>query len=209
MRRSSGVMDGLPFSVALTGGIASGKSAVADRFALLGAGIIDADVIARAAVARGQPALDEIVEVFGADTLDRDGQLDRRRLREHVFADPAARQRLEAIVHPRVRTTILEQAARSDAPYVMPVIPLLYENRGEYEWLDRVLVVDAPRHLQRSRLLARDRIDADLAEAILDAQASSAERRRIADDVLENTGTLEDLDATVATLHRRYLALAA
>ena len=202
-------MSGLPFSVALTGGVASGKSAVAERFALLGAGIIDADVIARESLARGQPALDEIVEVFGADILDRDGQLDRRRLREHVFADPAARRRLEAIVHPRVRAAILAQAALSDAPYVMPVIPLLYENRGEYDWLDRVLVVDAPRVLQRSRLLARDRIDVDLAEAILDAQASSAERRRIADEVLENTGTLEDLDATVAALHRRYLALAA
>jgi dephospho-CoA kinase len=201
-------MSGLPFSVSLTGGIASGKSAVAERFALLGAGIIDADVIARESLARGQPALDEVVEVFGADILDRDGRLDRRRLREHVFADQAARRRLEAIVHPRVRAAILEQAARSDAPYVMPVIPLLYEHRGEYDWLDRVLVVDAPRDLQRSRLLARDRIDADLAEAILDAQASNAERRRIADEVLENTGTLEDLDATVAALHRRYLALA-
>lgn len=202
-------MSGLPFSVSLTGGIASGKSAVAERFALLGAGIIDADVIARASLARGQPALDEVVEVFGADILDRDGRLDRRRLREHVFADPVARRRLEAIVHPRVRAAILEQAARSDAPYVMPVIPLLYEHRGEYDWLDRVLVVDAPRDLQRSRLVARDRIDADLAEAILDAQASSAERRHIADEVLENTGTLEELDATVAALHRRYLALAA
>ncbi|MBN8728880.1 MAG: dephospho-CoA kinase [Xanthomonadales bacterium] len=201
-------MNALPFSVALTGGIASGKSAVADRFAALGAGIIDADIIAREVVARGQPALDEIVEVFGAETLDRDGHLDRRGLRERVFSDDAARRRLEAIVHPRVRAAILQQAARSGAPYVMPVIPLLYERRADYGWLHRVLVVEVPRALQRRRLVARDRIDAGLADAILDAQASNEERRRIADDVLENTGSLAELDAAVRALHGRYMAMA-
>lgn len=199
----------LPFSVALTGGIASGKSAIADRFAQLGAGIIDADVIARQVVARGQPALDEIVRAFGADALDPDGHLDRRRLREYVFANPAARRSLEAIVHPRVRAAILDEATRSESPYVMPVIPLLYEHRGEYDWLDRVLVVAAPRAVQQDRLIARDRIDARLADAILDAQASNEERRRIADDIVHNTGSLADLDAAVRALHERYMALAA
>lgn len=197
-----------PFCVALTGGIASGKTAVAERFTALGVAIVDADVIAREAVAPGQPALAEIIETFGADVLDAHGHLDRRALRARVFAAPAERQRLEAIVHPRVRGAIRARVAAARAPYVMPVVPLLGEHRGDYAWVDRVLVVDVPRAVQRERLIARDRIDAALAEAILDAQISRAERLTIADDVLDNTTSLAALDAAVEALHRRYLALA-
>lgn len=196
-----------PYVVALTGGIASGKSAVAERFERLGVEVIDADRVARELVAPGQPALDEIAAAFGADALDASGALDRRRMRERVFADPAARRQLEAILHPRVRATLRERAQRSAGPYVLLAIPLLAESDG-YDWIDRVLVVDVPRETQRERLIARDGITPQLAEAMLDAQASRERRLSIADDVIGNDGALSDLDAQVADLHGRYRSAA-
>jgi dephospho-CoA kinase len=193
------------YVVALTGGIASGKSAVTERFEKLGVEVIDADRVARELVAPGQPALDEIASAFGADVLDADGTLDRRRMRERVFADPSARRRLEAILHPRVRTELHERARLSTAPYVVLAIPLLAESEG-YDWIDRVLVVDVPRETQRQRLIARDGITPQLADAMLYAQASRERRLAIADDVVDNHGALSDLDAQIATLHRRYLS---
>ncbi|NCT66728.1 MAG: dephospho-CoA kinase [Rhodanobacteraceae bacterium] len=200
-------MDSPPLTIALTGGIASGKSAVAERFAVLGAEVIDADVVARELVAPGMPALTEIVAAFGPGVLDAHGALDRRAMREHVFGDEAARRRLEAILHPRVRAALRERAAASRAPYVLLVIPLLVES-GHYDWVDRVLVVDAAREVQRARLLARDGVSPELAEAMLDAQASRAQRLALADDVIVNDGHLDALDAQVDALHRRYLELA-
>ncbi|MBO9665053.1 dephospho-CoA kinase [Dokdonella sp.] len=201
-------MRALPFIVALTGGIASGKSAASDRFAELGAEVIDADRIARELVAPGQPALAEIAAAFGPEALDASGALDRRTMRERVFAEPAARRRLEAILHPRVRHALRERAGASTAPYVVLAIPLLTESGG-YDWVDRVLVVDTPRETQHRRLVARDDITPELADAMLDAQATRAQRLALADDVVANDGSLSELHARIAELHRRYLAMAA
>ena len=197
-----------PFTIALTGGIASGKSVVAGCFAALGVGVIDADVVARELVEPGTPALAEIVARFGSGILDADGALDRRALRERVFADGTARASLEAILHPRVREVLRERRGSVPSPYALLVIPLLAES-PDYAWVDRVLVVDVPREVQLERLIARDRIPAALAEAMLDAQASRAQRLAIADDVIDNGGAHADLEAAVRALHLDYARRAA
>ena len=203
-------LDTHAFTIALTGGIASGKSAVSDRFAALGANVVDADLVARELVLPGTPALKEIAATFGDDVIAADGSLDRRALRERVFADDAARTRLNAILHPRIRTTLRERAqATREGSYALLAIPLLTENIEQYRWVDRVLVVDVPREVQRSRLIARDGITPELADAMLDAQATRAQRLAIADDVIENDGTLDALNDAVRALHAKYLALAA
>jgi dephospho-CoA kinase len=201
-----------PFRIALTGGIASGKSTVANLFAARGAVLIDTDVIAREVVEPGQPALQAVVEAFGPEVLASDGRLDRRRLRETIFADPAARRRLESILHPAIRAEMERQSraaamARPDA-YQLLVIPLLAEG-GRWDHVDRVLVVDAPEALQVERLVARDVVTEEQARASLRAQAPREARLAIADDVIRNTGRLDELEAQVAALHARYLALAA
>lgn len=195
------------FTVALTGGIASGKSEVERRFAARGIEIIDADLVAREVIAIGTPGLNEITEAFGVEVLSADGSLDRKAMRERVFADGSARHRLESIIHPRVRATMQERAARVRSPYGVLVIPLFVES-GEYTWVDRVLVVDVPREVQVRRLLARDGITAELAEAMLEAQATREQRLAIADDVIDNSASLDALDAVVETLHQHYLSLA-
>lgn len=197
----------MPFTVALTGGIASGKSAAAEAFQELGARVVDADVVARDLVAPGMPALVEIADTFGAGILATDGTLDRRRLRAIVFADVAARHRLEAILHPRIADEMRMRASATSGTYTLLVVPLLVET-GRYEWVDRILVVDVPRALQVQRLVARDGLDREMAEAMLDAQASRAQRLVVADDVIENSGTLASLRAQVRTHHIKYVALA-
>lgn len=194
--------------VGLTGGIASGKSTVADMFAELGVGLIDTDVIARQIVEPVEPALAEIVAAFGSGVLRDDGSLDRRRLRDIIFADDADRERLEAILHPRIRREAARQAARAPGPYHIVVVPLLAESPMLND-MDRVLVVDCERETQLERLLARDGETLAQAERILDAQASRDERLAIADDVIRNDGTLADTERRVAELHRLYLSLAA
>lgn len=196
-----------PFIAALTGGIASGKSAVTARLAALGAEVIDADVVARELVAPGQPALAEILAAFGPEMLDAGGALDRRAMRARVFGDAAERKRLENILHPLVRTALHRRALASQAPYVVLAIPLLAE-ASAYDWVDRVLVVDVPRELQHARLIARDGITPELADSMLDAQASREQRLSIADEVIDNSGSLIELDTRVADLHRRLLQLA-
>jgi len=198
------------FCVGLTGGIASGKSAVADRFAARGIAVVDADVAARDVVAPGQPALADIAAVFGNGVLQVDGTLDRAALRRHVFDDDTARRRLEAILHPRIRVRMHEQARRAGGPYVIVAIPLLAEGGGRlaYPWLDRILVVDVPREVQLARLVRRDGIEVALAERMVAAQADRASRLAIADDVIVNEGALALLDAEVDALDRRYRALA-
>ena len=195
------------FSVALTGGIASGKSAVERCFARRGIDICDADRVARDVVAPGTEGLQEIVATFGGEVLGADGALDRRGMRERVFADPGARRRLEQIIHPRVRNALWEATQSVRSAYGLLVIPLLVES-GDYAWVDRVLVVDVPRELQISRLLSRDGITCELAESMIDAQASREQRLAIADDVIDNSADLESLDAAVEALHRRYLQMA-
>lgn len=195
------------FTVALTGGIASGKSAVEQRFAARGIEIIDADQVAREVVAIGTPGLAEIADAFGTGVLAADGSLDRQKMRRHVFTDAASRRRLEAIIHPRVRRAMMQHAGEVRSAYGMLVIPLFVES-GEYDWVDRVLVVDVPRMMQVTRLLARDGISRELAESMLDAQATREQRLAIADDVIDNSGGFESLDEAVEQLHRKYLALA-
>lgn len=197
------------YVVAVTGGVAAGKSAVARRFESHGVHVYDTDVAAREVVAPHQPALAEIEFVFGADVLNADGSLDRRAMRERVFADPAARRKLEAIIHPPVRAWLRRRVGMNRGPYCMLAVPLLFENRGDYEWVDRVLVVDAPEALQIERLTRRDGITRAAAQRILDAQSTRAQRLAIADDVIVNDGEEAALDAQVATLHARYLELAA
>lgn len=199
---------GRHYVVALTGGVAAGKSAVARRFEAVGIHVHDADVAAREVVAPREPALAEIEFVFGAGVLRADGSLDRRAMRERVFADPGARRKLEAIIHPRVRAWLRRRVGMDRGPYCMLAIPLLVENRAEYEWVDRVLVVDAPEALQIERLMRRDGVTRDAAQRVLDAQSTRAQRLAIADDVIVNDGEESALDAQVAALHARYLELA-
>jgi dephospho-CoA kinase len=196
------------YTIALTGGIASGKTAVANRFAAHDIEIVDADIVARELVAPGMLALDEIVVQFGSDVLAADGSLDRRALRERVFAEAGARQCLEAILHPRIRAELRARAEAARSAYAMIVVPLLVES-GQYAWVDRVLVIDAPREVQIERLVARDGIDLALAESMLAAQATREQRLAIADDVIDNSNAIESLDAKIDSLHHRYLALAA
>jgi dephospho-CoA kinase len=200
-----------PFAVAITGGIASGKSAVADRFVALGAVLVDADLAAREVVAPGEPALAEIAARFGPRALQDDGTLDRAWLRAHVFADATARADLEALTHPRIRARLLAQAQASDAAYVLVAIPLLAEGGGRaaYPWLRRILVVDAPDGVRQRRLMARDHIDAALAERMLQAQAPRASRLALATDVIVNDGAPSALDAPVARLDALYRRMAA
>lgn len=194
--------------IGLTGGIGSGKTMVSDRFAWHGAPVVDTDQFARELVEPGQSALAEIVTHFGLDCLDDAGRLHRPRLRERVFADAEGRRRLEAILHPRIRSLVRERVAILTAPYCVVVIPLLAET-GMMDLVDRVLVVDAPEAEQIRRVVARDQVDETQAHRILAAQANRAQRLALADDVLENIGNLEALNRQVAYLHHRYLTLAA
>jgi dephospho-CoA kinase len=198
-----------PLIVALTGGIAAGKSAAADRFARHDVPVFDADLIAREVVAPGQPALGKIIAAFGTGALTETGELDRARMRECVFADVAARRRLEAIVHPHVRAGLLERTQACRAPYCVLAIPLLIEAWNDYRWVHRVLVVDIPGDVQLARLLRRPGIDDALARNILAAQASRSTRLAAADDVIDTSAPIVGLDAAVARLDARYTALAA
>ena len=196
-----------PRVIVMTGGIASGKSAVSDRFASLGVPVIDTDVIAREVVRPGEAALEEVVLAFGADILTAQGELDRPRMRELIFQDPERRKRLEAILHPAIAERARQRIRAARAPYCILVVPLLAET-GLFSWADRVLLVDADEDAQVRRLMARDHVTRDQALAALKAQASREERRRLADDIIDNSGSLEDLDAQVEALHGKYMALA-
>ena len=196
-------------AVALTGGIASGKSAVASRFAALGVPLIDADQLAHELVEPGKPALAAIVDAFGNDALDASGALDRRRMRNRVFADADARRRLEAILHPRIHDSIIDAVRRCEASYCVLAIPLFAETQAQYAWVDRVIVTDVPRATQIQRLTARPQIDAALAERIIDAQAAREERLRLADDVIDNGAPIDRLRNVVVRLDARYRAMAA
>lgn len=195
-------------TVGLTGGVASGKSTVESMFAALGVPVLDADRVAREVVAPGAPALAEIAAEFGAGMLQADGTLDRRRMRERVFADPAERRKLEAITHPHIRARMRDWLAAQTGPYCMLSVAILVEARMQ-TLVDRVLVIDVPESVQAQRLRARDQVSAELAAQMLAAQLPRAQRLAAADDVLENTAGLDHIQACVERLHRFYLGIAA
>ncbi len=192
--------------VAVTGGVASGKSAVCERLAVHGASVIDADQVARELVAPGQPALAEIVARFGPDIVDANAVLRRRALRERIFNDAPARRDLEAILHPRVRQVLRQRAAGAPGPYAVLAIPLLIES-GNYDFVDRIIVVDVDPQTQLRRLMTRDGVDATLANSMIASQCSRAERLAIASDVLINDTDLATLFARVDALHRSIQAV--
>lgn len=194
--------------IGLTGGIASGKSTVAELFAARGVPVIDTDQIARDVVEPGQPPLERLVERFGTEILTPDGHLDRPKLREIVFSDPKARADLEALTHPAIGTAVETLSAAAGGPYQILVIPLLVE-KGLTGRVDRVLVVDCPEETQLERLQKRDGSTPEQARAMLNAQTSRPARLKAADDVIHNEADLTTLRAQVATLHQRYLELAA
>jgi len=197
----------MPLKIGLTGGIASGKSTVADRFAELGIEVIDADRIARELVKPATPLLERIRKELGEEFIDGEGKLDRRRLREHVFTHPEARARLEAILHPAIRSEMEARARKSTSPYVVLVIPLLVEKELQ-DLVDRILVVDLPETEQLARVCKRDRVDPEQARRILASQASREQRLAAADDVIDNAGSKDALRRAVDELHLEYLELA-
>ena len=190
--------------VGLTGGIGSGKSAAADEFARLGATVVDTDAISHELTAAGGAALPEIEAHFGKGFIGPDGALDRGRMRERVFASPAERRALEGILHPMIREESRRRIAAAPGPYVVHVVPLLVES-GEYgRRVDRVLVVDVPEAMQVARVRARGLAE-DQIRRIIASQASRDARLAAADDVIDNTGSLEALHAQVRALHEKYL----
>lgn len=193
--------------IGLTGGIASGKSTVAQRFMDLGVPVIDADVAARAVVLPGKPGLAQVIERFGPSVVAGNGELDRRALRELIFKDPGSRRDLESILHPLIRADMEQSAQTAVGPYVVLAIPLLVEG-GPSDRVDRILVVDVDEALQIQRVMARDGGTPEQARAILESQARRAARLAVADDVLQNTATVTDLRQAVDALHQRYLRLA-
>lgn len=195
--------------VGLTGGIGSGKSSAADEFARLGAGVIDTDAIAHELTAPGGAAIDEIRRQFGPESVDASGAMDRHRMREKVFKDPALRKRLELILHPMIRAESTRRMGESRAPYVIHVVPLLIESPDYSRRVQRVLVVDCPESLQIERVRARSGLAAEQVTAIIKSQVSREKRLAAADDVIDNSGSLDALQQSVRKLHEKYLQLAA
>lgn len=192
-----------PLVIALTGGIASGKTAVSDRFAARGIPVVDTDRIAREVVAPGTTGLAEVAAAFGKGILDAEGRLDRNALRKRIFGDAEDRERLEAILHPQIERAARAAVDAADGPYVILVVPLLVET-GLFDDADRVLVVDVPESIQVERLMARDGVTAEQARDALAAQASRTRRLAVADDVIENVGVEDALDAEVQRLDQAY-----
>lgn len=198
------------FVVAITGGVASGKSAVGRAFESLGAAVADADVAARELVEPGQPALEAIIRQFGPTILAVDGRLDRAALRRRIFSDAQGKRELEAILHPRIRAWLRDRCRQAEGDYVLAAIPLLVEGgaRLAYPWLDRILVVDVPLPVQLRRLQDRDGIDEVLAQRMVGAQATREARLATADDVLGNDGPIAAMESAVARLDAFYRRLA-
>jgi len=196
-----------PFTIALTGGIASGKTLISDEFKKLGVPVIDTDVIAHQIVEPDQPALLEIEKTFGSNILDENGRLRRSDLRELIFTDPDARKKLESILHPMIRQEVGNTIAKVNTHYCILVIPLLAEH-GTYPNVDRVLVVDVEPETQITRLMARENSNRAQAEQALASQASRDQRLAIADDVIDNSGSPEEARLKVVQLHRKYFQLA-
>lgn len=195
--------------IGLTGGIASGKSTVQAEFERLGVPVIDADQIAHEVTAPGAPAVAELAALAPDEALVVNGALDRKRLRDRVFKDAVLRQQVEAVLHPKIIAGIREAIGATQADYAVIAIPLLTEVGGAASLVDRVLVVDCPETMQIARLVARDGETEASALRILAAQAGREQRREGADEVLDNSGTMEQLKEATRQLHARYLDLSA
>jgi len=190
--------------VGLTGGIGSGKSAAADEFARLGADVVDTDVIAHELTQKGGAAVTQVQKIFGRAFVV-DGAMDRKKMRDHVFADPAAKRRLEQLLHPLIREESARRIAAAKSPYVLHVVPLLIESADYRSRVNRVLVVDAPEEVQVGE---RSRLSEEEVRAIMRAQSPRAERLAAADDVIDNGGSRDALRKQVAALHQKYLQFA-
>jgi len=190
--------------VGLTGGIASGKSKVAELFAARGIPVIDTDILARQIVEPGQPGLAAVAATFGNAVLRPDGTLDRGLLRGMIFADPGKRKQLDGLLHPLIMAASIAAGETAGGDYQIFAVPLLVETAFD-KLMDRVLVIDCDPELQRQRLMSRDNETAQSADAIIASQASRQERLAIADDVILNDGTLRELEAAVERLHQQYL----
>lgn len=195
-----------PWTLGLTGGIGSGKSAVAEQFVALGVDLVDSDQAARWVVEPGRPALAAIAQHFGEQVLNPDGHLNRSALREQIFTNPAERRWLENLLHPLIATEVAQFLANAKSPYAIMVSPLLIES-GQYKLAQRVLVIDVPEHVQIERTMRRDQLSAEQVQAILAAQATREERLRHADDVLTNDRDLTWMKSEVERLHTFYLTL--
>ncbi len=195
------------FVVGLTGGIGSGKTAASDYLAKQGITVVDADLVARLVVEPGQPALQAIADYFGEHILDEQGALDRRALRQIVFADDSKLRQLEAITHPAIEAEIRRQLTTATSPYALLVSPLLLETE-QHRLANRILLIDAPESLQLERASQRDGSNSAQIQAIIDKQMARDIRRQHADDIVLNDGSLEALEAALYALHQKYLSLA-
>ena len=198
----------MTFVVGLTGGIGSGKSAAADEFAALGATVVDTDVIAHELTDSGGAAMASIEKLFGPEVVSADRSMDRKRMRERVFADPAAKRKLERLLHPMIREESARRIAAAAGPYVVHVVPLLVESPDYRKRVDRVLVVDCPEQTQIERVRARSGLSESEVRAIMRTQVTRAERVAVADDVIDNGGSRESMRKQVAALHQKYLQFA-
>ena len=203
----------MTWTVGLTGGIGSGKSAVADLFAALGVVVVDSDALAHELTAPSGAAMPRIAQEFGKTYLQADGALDRKAMRALAFSEPAAKQRLEAILHPLIRDLADQRIAAATGPgtrhpYAIRMVPLLVETGIDPRKVQRVLVVDCPEATQRQRVAQRSKLDPAQIQRIMDSQASRSQRLARADDVIDNSGSLAQLPAQVERLHQRYLQLA-
>lgn len=196
------------FIVGLTGGIGSGKSTVADAFVALGAGLVDTDVIARELTSADGKAMPALIAEFGPDIVAKDGAMDRSAVRQRVFADPSARERLEGILHPLIRQISAERCVVATAPYVILAVPLLVESGDYHQRCDRIVVVDCPETVQIERVMARNGLSIDEVRAIMAAQATRQQRLAAANDIVVNDGARTKIYEQVNLLHLKYLALA-
>lgn len=194
------------FVVGVTGGIGAGKSAVTDIFAEYNIVIVDADIVAREVVEPGSKILAQLADAFGPEILLPDGSLDRAQMRELVFSDEQAKQKLNQIIHPAIRQELLSQLEQADSPYVILAAPLLLEN-GLEKYVNTVVVVDVPEQLQLSRASQRDTVSKEQIAAIMQSQCSRQQRLDKADYLVDNSGNISELPGKVETLHLQLLAL--